>query len=194
MRTPARSSPSDDDRQAWPGMSQRTAIVVPGHRCLGPDGVHRISTSCLRLVARGRAVVGDGSRSDVVVFSGWSSTGGPSEAEQMRDAWRGPAGGARRRADGAASRPRTRRARCRCSLERGIEAGRRRLLAAARLPRRACLLRPSLRQPAAIAVRVPRRAHRVRRCARSRGSSRRCRSCPCSCARRARELDAAGRR
>ena len=28
---------------------------------------------------------------DVVVFSGWSPTGGPSEAEQMRDAWRGPA-------------------------------------------------------------------------------------------------------
>jgi uncharacterized SAM-binding protein YcdF (DUF218 family) len=27
---------------------------------------------------------------DVVVFSGWSSTGGQSEAEQMRDAWRGP--------------------------------------------------------------------------------------------------------
>ena len=27
----------------------------------------------------------------VVVFSGWSPTGGPSEAEQMRDAWRGPA-------------------------------------------------------------------------------------------------------
>lgn len=27
---------------------------------------------------------------DVVVFSGWSSSGGPSEAEQMRDAWQGP--------------------------------------------------------------------------------------------------------
>ena len=27
---------------------------------------------------------------ELVVFSGWSSTGGPSEAEQMRDAWRGP--------------------------------------------------------------------------------------------------------
>jgi uncharacterized SAM-binding protein YcdF (DUF218 family) len=27
---------------------------------------------------------------DIVVFSGWSSTGGPSEAEQMRDLWSGP--------------------------------------------------------------------------------------------------------
>ena len=35
-------------------------------------------------------LVGDGG-ADVVVFSGWSSTGGPSEAEQMRDEWRGPA-------------------------------------------------------------------------------------------------------
>jgi uncharacterized SAM-binding protein YcdF (DUF218 family) len=27
---------------------------------------------------------------DVVVFTGWSSTGGPSEAEQMRELWAGP--------------------------------------------------------------------------------------------------------
>ena len=32
-----------------------------------------------------------GAAAEVVVFSGWSSTGGSSEAEQMRDAWRGPA-------------------------------------------------------------------------------------------------------
>jgi uncharacterized SAM-binding protein YcdF (DUF218 family) len=32
----------------------------------------------------------NGAGGDVVVFSGWSPTGGPSEAEQMRDAWRGP--------------------------------------------------------------------------------------------------------
>jgi uncharacterized SAM-binding protein YcdF (DUF218 family) len=35
-----------------------------------------------------RLVLTDGA--DVVVFSGWSSTGGPSEAEQMRDLWNGP--------------------------------------------------------------------------------------------------------
>jgi uncharacterized SAM-binding protein YcdF (DUF218 family) len=68
---------------------ERTAIVVLGHRTLGSDGVHRISPRCVRLVREAEVLVGVG-QADVVVFSGWSSTGGPSEAEQMRDAWRGP--------------------------------------------------------------------------------------------------------
>ena len=68
---------------------ERTAIVVPGHRSLRTDGTHRISARCERLVREAEALaMADGV--DVVVFSGWSSTGGPSEAEQMRDAWRGP--------------------------------------------------------------------------------------------------------
>lgn len=68
----------------------RTAIVVPGHRSLGSDGVHRISRRCERLVREAEALA-SADAADVVVFSGWSSTGGPSEAEQMRDAWQGPA-------------------------------------------------------------------------------------------------------
>ena len=68
---------------------ERTAIVVLGHRTLGSDGVHRISPRCVRLVREAEGLVSAGV-ADVVVFSGWSSTGGPSEAEQMRDAWRGP--------------------------------------------------------------------------------------------------------
>jgi uncharacterized SAM-binding protein YcdF (DUF218 family) len=68
----------------------RTAIVVPGHRTLGSDGVHRISGRCLRLVREAEELVSDAG-AEVVVFSGWSSSGGPSEAEQMRDAWQGPA-------------------------------------------------------------------------------------------------------
>ena len=69
--------------------SVRTAIVVPGHGGVGPDGVHRITPRCLRLVAEAESLaarIGP----QVVVLSGWSSTGGRSEAEQMRDAWRGP--------------------------------------------------------------------------------------------------------
>jgi uncharacterized SAM-binding protein YcdF (DUF218 family) len=67
-----------------------TAIVVLGHGSLGSDGVHRVSERCLRLVHEAELLVtSDGA--DVVVFSGWSSSGGLSEAEQMRDAWRGPA-------------------------------------------------------------------------------------------------------
>lgn len=67
----------------------RTAIVVPGHGDLDLDGAHRITRRCLRLVREAEQLVRAG-RADVVVFSGWSSTGGPSEAEQMRDAWGGP--------------------------------------------------------------------------------------------------------
>jgi uncharacterized SAM-binding protein YcdF (DUF218 family) len=68
---------------------KRTAIVVPGHGDVDPEGTHRITRRCLRLVHEAeRLVAADGA--DVVVFSGWSSTGGQSEAEQMRDLWRGP--------------------------------------------------------------------------------------------------------
>lgn len=65
----------------------RTAIVVPGHRDGGRG--HRISGRCLELVAEAERLA-HALRPQLVVFSGWSSTGGRSEAEQMRDAWRGP--------------------------------------------------------------------------------------------------------
>lgn len=68
----------------------RTAIVVPGHGTVGADGVHRISARCLRLVAEAERLA-DRISPELVVFSGWSSTGGRSEGEQMRDAWRGNA-------------------------------------------------------------------------------------------------------
>jgi uncharacterized SAM-binding protein YcdF (DUF218 family) len=68
----------------------RKAIVVPGHGWLDLAGVHRISGRCLRLVREAEQLASSADV-DVVVFSGWSPTGGPSEAEQMRDAWRGPA-------------------------------------------------------------------------------------------------------
>src|SRR4029077_17257991 len=77
---------------------KRTAIVVPGHRSLGSDGVHRISRRCERLgreaealaSARGRGARGFRGWGGARGFGGWWATGGPSEAEQMRDAWRGP--------------------------------------------------------------------------------------------------------
>jgi len=68
----------------------RTAILVLGHGETGRDSVHRISSRCLRLVREAEQLV-SGAAAELVVFSGWSSTGGRSEAEQMRDAWRGPA-------------------------------------------------------------------------------------------------------
>jgi uncharacterized SAM-binding protein YcdF (DUF218 family) len=66
------------------------AIVVPGHGSVDRQGMHRISPRSLAVLAEAERVaarVGAG----LVVFSGWSSTGGPSEAEQLRDAWKGPA-------------------------------------------------------------------------------------------------------
>src|SRR5262249_58346383 len=70
---------------------QRTAIVVPGHGDIDFDGAHRITQRCLRLVREAERLVSLGG-ADAVVFSGWASTGGPSEAEQMRGAWAGPRG------------------------------------------------------------------------------------------------------
>jgi uncharacterized SAM-binding protein YcdF (DUF218 family) len=70
--------------------SEKTAIVVPGHGWLYLDGVHRISGRCLRLVREAELLVSSAG-AEVVVFTGWSPAGGPSEAEQMRDAWAGPA-------------------------------------------------------------------------------------------------------
>ena len=70
--------------------SERTAIVVPGHGWLDLDGVHRISRRCLRLVREAERLASS-TGAEVVVFSGWSPSGGASEAEQMRDAWDGPA-------------------------------------------------------------------------------------------------------
>ena len=67
-----------------------TAIVVPGHGWLDLDGVHRISRRCLRLVREAEQLARS-TGAEVVVFSGWSPSGGPSEAEQMMDAWDGPA-------------------------------------------------------------------------------------------------------
>jgi uncharacterized SAM-binding protein YcdF (DUF218 family) len=69
--------------------ARRTAIVVPGHGSLDVDGVHRISRRCLRLVYEAELLVSKNG-ADLVVFSGWSPAGERSEAEQMRDAWRGP--------------------------------------------------------------------------------------------------------
>ena len=64
-----------------------TAIVVPGNE-VRVDGAWRISGACVALVREAERLAGEGV--SVVVFTGWSRGGEPSEAEQMRDAWQGP--------------------------------------------------------------------------------------------------------
>src|SRR3954447_23529706 len=68
----------------------RTAVVVPGHGWPDLGRVHRISRRCLRLVREAEQPVSS-TEADVVVFSGWAPTGGPSAGEEMRGARRGPA-------------------------------------------------------------------------------------------------------
>jgi uncharacterized SAM-binding protein YcdF (DUF218 family) len=69
---------------------KRDAIVVLGSSQQDRTGTYRLSRGCLRAVTHASALA---ERLDpgVVVLSGWSPNAGPSEAEQMRSIWRGPA-------------------------------------------------------------------------------------------------------
>jgi uncharacterized SAM-binding protein YcdF (DUF218 family) len=67
----------------------QTAIVVPGHGTRSRDGAYRISSVCVALVREAERIAHDVS-ARAVVFSGWTPSEGPSEAEQMRAVWRGP--------------------------------------------------------------------------------------------------------
>jgi uncharacterized SAM-binding protein YcdF (DUF218 family) len=66
------------------------ALVVLGNGLHGRDGSYRISRACGRLVREAERLARRVAPS-AVVFSGWSPNGGPSEAEQMRRLWNGPA-------------------------------------------------------------------------------------------------------
>ncbi len=70
-----------------PGARPRV-IVVLGYHELGADGSHGISDICRAGVRRAEALAAQ-LTPRAVVFTGWSSIGGPSEAEQMADAWCG---------------------------------------------------------------------------------------------------------
>jgi uncharacterized SAM-binding protein YcdF (DUF218 family) len=63
-------------------------IVVLGYHDFAADGSHGISDICRAGVRRAETLAA-GSRPRAIVFTGWSSTGGPSEAEQMAAAWNG---------------------------------------------------------------------------------------------------------
>jgi hypothetical protein len=69
-------------------MNDRWAIVIPGSGELSVDGRYVLRPVCHRCleVAAGMA---ERRRPRAVVFSGWSPHPGPSEAEQMLEAWPG---------------------------------------------------------------------------------------------------------
>ena len=70
------------------GPDRDRVVVVLGHRDPSAAG-HRISPECVRRVRRAEEAA---RRGDVraVIFSGFSSSDGPSEALQMQRLWRGP--------------------------------------------------------------------------------------------------------
>jgi uncharacterized SAM-binding protein YcdF (DUF218 family) len=69
-------------------LAQEHVIVVLGYHELGDDGSHGLSAVCRAAVRRAEALA-ERQRPGAVIFTGWSSTGGPSEADQMAEAWRG---------------------------------------------------------------------------------------------------------
>jgi uncharacterized SAM-binding protein YcdF (DUF218 family) len=64
-------------------------IVVLGYHELGDDGRHGISSICRAAVRRAEALAAE-VPPRAVIFTGWSSNGGPAEADQMADEWQGP--------------------------------------------------------------------------------------------------------
>jgi uncharacterized SAM-binding protein YcdF (DUF218 family) len=80
--------PTGDERATVPaGVSDRV-IVVLGYHEIGDDGRHGISSICRAAVRRAEALAAE-MPPRAVIFTGWSSNGGPAEAEQMAEEWKG---------------------------------------------------------------------------------------------------------
>jgi uncharacterized SAM-binding protein YcdF (DUF218 family) len=76
------------DVQRNPDSQPGPAIVVLGYHEFGDDGSHGISEICRAGVRRAEELAARVAPR-AVIFTGWSSTGGPSEADQMAAAWAG---------------------------------------------------------------------------------------------------------
>jgi uncharacterized SAM-binding protein YcdF (DUF218 family) len=76
-------------RPLRPARAPERVIVVLGYHEIGDDGTHGISSICRAAVRRAEALAAE-APPRAVIFTGWSSSGGPPEAEQMAEEWRGP--------------------------------------------------------------------------------------------------------
>ena len=63
-------------------------IVVLGYHEIDDDGRHGISPICRAAVRRAERLAAE-TPPRAVIFTGWSSNGGPAEADQMAEEWRG---------------------------------------------------------------------------------------------------------
>jgi uncharacterized SAM-binding protein YcdF (DUF218 family) len=70
------------------GGAPARVIVVLGYHEMGDDGRHGISSICRAAVRRAEALAAE-LPPRAVIFTGWSSNGGPPEAEQMAEEWQG---------------------------------------------------------------------------------------------------------
>ena len=74
--------------QRHPDSRPGPVLVVLGHHEFAADGSHGISEICRAGVRRAEALAA-AVHPRAVIFTGWSSTGGPPEAEQMAEEWNG---------------------------------------------------------------------------------------------------------
>ena len=77
-----------DAPPALNAVESRWAIVIPGSGELAVDGRYRLRSVCHRCLDAA-AEMATQRRPQLVVFSGWSPHPGPTEAEQMLEAWPG---------------------------------------------------------------------------------------------------------
>jgi uncharacterized SAM-binding protein YcdF (DUF218 family) len=86
--TRVRETPGRGERAARRHVATGRVIVVLGYHEIGADGRHGISSICRAAVRRAEALAAE-APPRAVIFTGWSSNGGPPEAEQMAEEWQG---------------------------------------------------------------------------------------------------------
>jgi hypothetical protein len=86
-RAIAPDKPKEDAKATQTRVSDRV-IVVLGYCQIGDDGSHGISAICRAAVRRAESLAGE-APPRAVIFTGWSSNGGPTEADQMAAEWKG---------------------------------------------------------------------------------------------------------
>jgi uncharacterized SAM-binding protein YcdF (DUF218 family) len=83
-----RAMPPKGEQAARRRTAAGRVIVVLGYHEIGDDGRHGISPICRAAVRRAEALAAE-APPRAVIFTGWSSTGGPAEADQMAEEWQG---------------------------------------------------------------------------------------------------------
>ena len=84
------SMPEDEARSTRQSAPRDRVIVVLGYHEFGDDGRHGISSICRAAVRRAEELAAKAELPPrAVIFTGWSSDGGPAEADQMAEEWTG---------------------------------------------------------------------------------------------------------